>query len=99
MATGRAGVGVQTVMRGVQVGVGLKPVSSQGSSRLIRAAIKYALDEKRRSVTFVHKGNIMKFTEGAFRDWGYGVAEREFGPQVYAWTQWERTKKEKGEPA
>ena len=83
----------------VQVGVGLKPVSPQGSSRLIRAAIKYALEQKRRSVTFVHKGNIMKFTEGAFRDWGYEVAEREFGPQVYAWTEWERTKKEKGEAA
>jgi isocitrate dehydrogenase len=81
----------------VLVGVGLKPVSSQGSSRLVRAAIKYAIEQKRRSVTLVHKGNIMKFTEGAFRDWGYEVAEREFGPQVYTWREWERTKKEKGE--
>jgi len=85
--------------RGVRLGVGLKPVSFQGSSRLVRAAINYALEHKRRSVTLVHKGNIMKFTEGAFRDWGYEVAEREFGPQVYAWSRWERTKKEQGEEA
>jgi len=83
----------------IKVGVGLKPVSAQGSERLIRAAIQYAVDQKRKSVTFVHKGNIMKFTEGAFRDWGYALAEREFGGKVYTWTQWERTKKEKGEDA
>jgi len=84
---------------GVQVGVGLKPVSSYGSARLIRAAIQYAIDHKRKSVTFVHKGNIMKFTEGAFRDWGYKVAEKEFGGIVYTWSQWEQTKKVKGEDA
>jgi isocitrate dehydrogenase len=83
----------------VLVGVGLKPVSYQGSSRLIRAAINYALEHKRRSVTIVHKGNIMKYTEGAFRDWGYEVAEREFGKRVYTWSMWERAKKEKGEEA
>src|SRR3989442_3160297 len=83
----------------VQVGVGFKPVSFHGSSRLIRAAISHALEYKRRSVTLVHKGNIMKFTEGAFRDWGYQVAEREFGPRVYTGAQWERTRKEKGEEA
>jgi isocitrate dehydrogenase len=83
----------------IKVGVGLKPVSAQGSERLIRAAIQYAVDQKRKSVTFVHKGNIMKFTEGAFRDWGYVLAEREFGGKVYTWSQWERTKKEKGEDA
>src|SRR5574339_231614 len=60
-------------------GVGVKPVSREGTERLVRAAIEYALRLKRKSVTFVHKGNIMKFTEGAFRNWGYALAEREFG--------------------
>jgi isocitrate dehydrogenase len=81
----------------VNVGIGIKPVSRQGSERLIRAAINYAIVNKRKSVTLVHKGNIMKFTEGAFRDWGYRLAEREFGDKVYTWDQWEATKKEKGE--
>jgi isocitrate dehydrogenase len=80
-------------------GLGLKPVSVEGTERLVRAAIRYALDNKRKSVTLVHKGNIMKFTEGAFRNWGYALAEREFGGQVYTWEQWERTKQEKGEEA
>ena len=79
--------------------IGLKPVSREGSERLIRAAIQYALANKRRSVTFVHKGNIMKFTEGAFRNWGYALAEREFGDRVYTWDQWERVKAKKGEAA
>lgn len=83
----------------VNVGVGLKAVSALGSERLIRSAIQYAIDLKRKSVTFVHKGNIMKFTEGAFRDWGYALAEKEFGSKVYTWMQWEKTKKEKGEDA
>ncbi len=83
----------------VQVGIGIKPVSRQGSERLIRAAINYAIISGRKSVTLVHKGNIMKFTEGAFRDWGYQLAEREFGDKVYTWDQWEATKKEKGEAA
>ncbi len=78
-------------------GFGLKPISREGSERLIRAAIQYALDNKRKSVTFVHKGNIMKFTEGAFRNWGYALAEREFADRVYTWEQWERTKRDKGE--
>ena len=60
-------------------GIGIKPVSREGSERLIRAAIEYAIANKRKSVTLVHKGNIMKFTEGAFRDWGYELAKREFG--------------------
>ncbi len=77
--------------------IGFKPVSAEGSERLIRSAIQYALDNKRKSVTFVHKGNIMKFTEGAFRNWGYALAEREFGDRVYTWDQWERTKKDEGE--
>ena len=79
--------------------VGLKPVSAEGSERLIRAAIQYAIANRRKSVTFVHKGNIMKFTEGAFRNWGYALAEREFGDKVYMWEQWERTKSERGEAA
>jgi isocitrate dehydrogenase len=78
-------------------GIGLKPVSKEGSSRLVRAAIQWALANHRRSVTLVHKGNIMKFTEGAFRNWGYEVAEKEFGGQVYTWSQWERTKAAQGE--
>jgi len=81
------------------VGLGIKPVSMEGSQRLIRAAIRYALDQKRKSVTFVHKGNIMKFTEGAFMKWGYELAEKEFGDKVYTWSKWEKTKAEKGEDA
>jgi len=61
------------------VGIGIKPVSQPGTERLVRAAIKYAIDQKQKSVTFVHKGNIMKYTEGAFRDWGYELAKKEFG--------------------
>jgi isocitrate dehydrogenase len=83
----------------VQVGIGLKPISNVGTIRLIKSAIEYALREKRKSVTIVHKGNIMKYTEGAFRDWGYSAAERIFGDKVYTWARWERTKKEKGELA
>ncbi len=83
----------------VQVGLGIKAVSRIGSNRLIGAAIEYAIRHKRKSVTIVHKGNIMKYTEGAFRDWGYELAEKNYGQQVYTWNQWERTKKEKGEAA
>jgi isocitrate dehydrogenase len=83
----------------VQVGIGIKPVSNVGTIRLVKAAIDYALRSKRRSVTLVHKGNIMKFTEGAFRDWAYSAAERVFGDKVYTWAQHDRTRKEKGEPA
>jgi len=64
---------------GDQIGLGIKPVSRPGTERLVRAAIQYAVREKRKSVTLVHKGNIMKYTEGAFRDWGYELAKREFG--------------------
>ena len=77
-------------------GIGIKPVSEEGSKRLVRAAIKWGLANGRRSVTLVHKGNIMKYTEGAFRKWGYEVAEEEFGDKVYTWMMWERTKREKG---
>jgi isocitrate dehydrogenase len=78
-------------------GIGIKPVSKDGSERLIRAAIDYAVTNKRKSLTLVHKGNIQKFTEGAFRNWGYALAEREFAAQTYTWEQWERTKAAKGE--
>jgi isocitrate dehydrogenase len=80
-------------------GIGVKPVSREGTERLVRAAIEFALRNKRKSVTFVHKGNIMKFTEGAFRNWGYALAERDFADKVYTWDQWERTKAKKGEEA
>ena len=80
-------------------GIGIKPVSKEGSERLIRSAIEYAIANKRKSVTLVHKGNIQKFTEGAFRNWGYQLAEREFASQTYSWEQWERTKAVKGDKA
>jgi isocitrate dehydrogenase len=80
-------------------GIGIKPVSKEGSERLIRSAIEYAVANKRRSVTLVHKGNIQKFTEGAFRNWGYQLAEREFASATYTWEQWERTKAASGEKA
>lgn len=77
--------------------LGIKPVSKEGTERLVRAALRYALEKKLPSLTIVHKGNIMKFTEGGFKNWGYELAVREFGEQVYTWEQWEATKKEKGE--
>ncbi|MEY3338592.1 MAG: hypothetical protein RL245_1584 [Pseudomonadota bacterium] len=80
-------------------GIGIKPVSLEGTERLFRAAVEYAVVNKRKSVTIVHKGNIQKFTEGAFRNWSYALAEREFPGQTYGWEQWERTKAEKGEKA
>jgi len=80
-------------------GLGIKPVSVEGTERIVRAAINYALKYDRKSVTLVHKGNIMKYTEGAFRNWGYALVEREFGDKVYTWAQWERTKAEQGEAA
>lgn len=78
---------------------GVKPVSIEGSERLIRSAIRYAIDHKLPSVTLVHKGNIMKFTEGGFKLWGYAMAEREFGNQVFTMMQYEQLKKSDGEPA
>jgi isocitrate dehydrogenase len=79
--------------------IGFKPVSRDGTERLVRAALSYAITHKRKSVTLVHKGNIMKFTEGAFRNWGYALAEREFGEKVYTWEQWEKTRTARGEDA
>ncbi len=75
---------------------GIKPISKEGSERLVRAAIRYALDRKLPSVTLVHKGNIMKFTEGAFKNYGYDLAEAEFGPQVFTWKQYLQIRAEKG---
>lgn len=92
-------VGATDVKTDVNVGIGIKPVSLSGSTRLIHSAIAYAIKHNQKSVTLVHKGNIMKFTEGAFRDWGYAVAEQYFADKVYTWNKWEKTKKEKGEAA
>jgi isocitrate dehydrogenase len=78
-------------------GIGLKPASKEGTDRLFRATVAYAVANKRKSVTIVHKGNIMKFTEGAFRNWCYSLAEREFPADVFTWEQWERIKAAKGE--
>jgi isocitrate dehydrogenase len=74
-------------------------VSLEGTERLFRAAVEYAIATRRKSVTIVHKGNIQKFTEGAFRNWSYALAEREFPGQTYGWEQWERTKAAHGEKA
>jgi isocitrate dehydrogenase len=79
--------------------LGIKPISREGSERLARAALEYALRNRRKSVTFVHKGSIMRFTEGAFRSWGYALAEREFGDRVYTSLRWERTRAARGEEA
>ena len=72
------------------VSLGIKPVSVEGTERLVRASIEYALDNKLPSVTLVHKGNIMKFTEGKFKEWGYALAEREYGDKVFTWAQYDR---------
>jgi len=90
-------LGVKNIRFPQTTSIGIKPVSKEGSERLIRSAIQYAIANKMPSVTIVHKGNIMKFTEGAFKNWGYELAEREFAGQVYTWNQWEATKKESGE--
>jgi isocitrate dehydrogenase len=80
-------------------GIGIKPVSEEGTNRLVRAAINYAIKEGRKSVTLVHKGNIMKFTEGAFKNWGYELAEKEFGDKVFTWAQYDKIKEEQGTDA
>jgi isocitrate dehydrogenase len=93
-----AKVGVQE-SDDICVGLGIKAVSKSGTIRLMHSAVSYAIKHKQKSVTIVHKGNIMKYTEGGFRDWAYDTAVRYFGDKVYTWGQWEKTKKEKGEPA
>src|SRR5690625_7306573 len=77
-------------------GIGIKPVSEEGTKRLVRSSIEYAIAEGRKSVTLVHKGSIMKFTEGAFKDWGYEVAGEEFGDQVCTWADYERNVEKEG---
>ena len=79
--------------------LGVKPVSVEGTERLVRGAIKYAIEQNRPSVTLVHKGNIMKFTEGKFKEWGYELAEREFGDQVFTWAEYDRIAADKGKQA
>ncbi|MFJ8063342.1 NADP-dependent isocitrate dehydrogenase [Psychrobacillus sp. NPDC096426] len=80
-------------------GIGIKPVSEEGTKRLVRAALNYIIKEGRESLTLVHKGNIMKFTEGAFKTWGYEVAEQEFGDKVFTWNQYDQIKEEQGTEA
>lgn len=80
-------------------GIGIKPVSKEGTERLVRAAISYAIKENRPTVTLVHKGNIMKYTEGAFKNWGYDLAESEFGDDVFTWQQYDRIKAADGADA
>ena len=80
-------------------GIGVKPVSREGTERLVRASIQYALDEGRESVTLVHKGNIMKFTEGSFKNWGYDLAEREFGDKVFTWREYDEIVEKEGKEA
>ena len=92
----QAEMGVNKIRFPETSGIGIKPVSREGTERLVRAAINYAIREGRKSVTLVHKGNIMKFTEGAFKNWGYELAEREFGDKVFTWEEYERIKEEKG---
>ncbi|MFD1395487.1 NADP-dependent isocitrate dehydrogenase [Kroppenstedtia eburnea] len=92
----REEMGVKKIRFPETSGIGIKPVSREGTERLVRAAIQYALDHGRKSVTLVHKGNIMKFTEGAFKSWGYELAEREYGDKVFTWAQYDRIKEEQG---
>jgi isocitrate dehydrogenase len=92
-------MGVKKIRFPETSGIGIKPVSSEGSKRLVRAAIEYAIKHKRKSVTLVHKGNIMKFTEGAFKNWGYEVAETEFADKTFTWGQYDKIKAEQGEEA
>jgi isocitrate dehydrogenase len=79
--------------------IGIKPVSIEGTERLVRSAIQYAIDNNRPSVTLVHKGNIMKFTEGAFKNWGYALAEREFGDKTFTWAEYDRIVEKQGKEA
>ena len=88
-------IGVNKIRFPETSGIGIKPVSEEGTKRLVRAAFKYAIEEGRKSVTLVHKGNIMKFTEGAFKNWGYEVAEQEFGDKVFTWAEYDRIEEER----
>ncbi|QXE00682.1 isocitrate dehydrogenase (NADP) [Terribacillus aidingensis] len=92
-------MGVHNIRFPETSGIGIKPVSEEGTQRLVRAAIEYAIQENRKSVTLVHKGNIMKFTEGAFKNWGYELAEAEYGDKVFTWNQYDKIAEEKGRGA
>ena len=89
-------MGVENIRFPETSGIGIKPISEEGTKRLVRSAIEYALDNNRRNVTLVHKGNIMKFTEGGFKKWGYEVAEQEFGDKVFTWNQYDEIKEKEG---
>jgi len=92
-------MGVNKIRFPDTVSLGIKPVSVEGTERLVRAAIEFAIDNKKPSVTLVHKGNIMKFTEGKFKDWGYELAEREFGDKVFTWVQYDKILAKEGKAA
>ncbi|UOR11949.1 NADP-dependent isocitrate dehydrogenase [Halobacillus amylolyticus] len=92
-------MGVHNIRFPETSGIGIKPVSAEGTKRLVRAAIDYALNEGRKNVTLVHKGNIMKFTEGSFKNWGYEVAEEEYGDKVFTWAEYDRIVEKEGKDA
>lgn len=92
-------MGVHNIRFPETSGIGIKPVSEEGTKRLVRAAIDYALNEGRKNVTLVHKGNIMKFTEGSFKNWGYEVAEEEYGEKVFTWAEYDRIVEKEGKDA
>lgn len=92
-------MGVKKIRFPESSSIGIKPISIEGTQRIARAAIDYAIEHGRDSVTWVHKGNIMKFTEGLFKDTGYDVAENEYGDKVFTWRQYDKIKEEKGEDA
>ncbi|MCP3030551.1 NADP-dependent isocitrate dehydrogenase [Halobacillus sp. A1] len=92
-------MGVHNIRFPETSGIGVKPVSAEGTKRLVRAAIDYAIAEGRRNVTLVHKGNIMKFTEGSFKNWGYEVAEEEYGDKVFTWAEYDRIVEKEGKDA
>ena len=92
-------MGVKNIRFPETSGIGIKPISEEGTKRLVRAALTYIIKEGRKSLTLVHKGNIMKFTEGAFKNWGYEVAEQEFGDKVFTWNQYDQIKDADGTDA
>lgn len=92
-------MGVRKIRFPETSGIGIKPISEEGTKRLVRAAINYAIEHGRKSVTLVHKGNIMKFTEGAFKNWGYELAEQEFGDKVFTWAEYDRIVETEGKEA
>jgi len=90
-------MGVKSIRFPETSSIGIKPISVEGTERLVRQAVKFAIRKKLPSVTLVHKGNIMKYTEGAFMKWGYALAEKEFGESVFTWNQYKKISEEKGE--